>query len=292
MSICYATVDQLFDEQPSPNEDGVTTATKQKMLEYGFEVTGKFHQFLGYDFAPAIATKYRNVDQVWRNGRIQNDLLYLDEPLLATTSATLADGTALIENTDYRLEPRGVTPAYALRMISASYTWTAQSDASNDITITGVWGWHDDYANAWIDSANTISEALDTSETGITVTDSPGGATIQGLMPQFSPGNLIKIDNEYMTVIEVTISTNVLTVIRGSRGSTAATHDIGAAITVFKPTPAIIRAAKKQTAFDLARAGQFTRVSFDGVRVTSVPDILPEVEQILHSFSFLTLGGI
>ncbi|KKK65617.1 hypothetical protein LCGC14_2972320, partial [marine sediment metagenome] len=83
-----------------------------------------------------------------------------------------------------------------------------------------------------------------------------------------------------------------LTVVRGIRGSTAATHDAGTQIDVFKPESVIVRAARKQTAFKLARAGQFKRVSFDGVRIESLPDVLPSVVQDLESIDFLVLGGV
>lgn len=289
MTITYATLDQVYDEEQPISEASVTDVKKQKILEFGQEVVSGFTQQRGFEFAPHIDTKYRNVVETVERGRIRGNLLYLDEPLLSATTVTLGDTTVLVEGTDFRLQPRGETPAYALRMINTALSWTARTDSTSDISILGEWGWRRNYAAAWIDSTDANVGALTATIVTIVTTDADG-ADGQGLRPRFSPGNMLRIDSEFMSV--VSISSETLTVVRGIRGSTAATHDAGTQIDVFKPESVIVRAARKQTAFKLARAGQFKRVSFDGVRIESLPDVLPSVVQDLESIDFLVLGGV
>lgn len=66
------------------------------------------------------------------------------------------------------------------------------------------------------------NEALDSSETGIDV--------VAGDAVKFAVGDTILIDNEYMKVTAIDTSTDVLTVTRGTLGSTAASHSTNAEI--------------------------------------------------------------
>lgn len=289
MTITYATVDQIYAEQPPVLETSVTTTQVQDMLEYGQAVAAKFDRVRGFEFAPRVATKYHNVVEAIFSGRVIGYLFYLDEPLLAVTTVTLGDGTVLVENTDYRLHPRGETPAYALRMINTSKSWAARDDSTSDISILGKWGWHNDYTRAWVDSDDHVQDvSVTATQLTIITTDADGRGT-DGLIPRFSPGNMIRIDSEYMSVMS--ISSQTLTVVRGIRGSTSATHTNGTQIDVFKPDSSIVRAAKRQTVYDLSRAGKFTRVTFEGVGIETTPDVIPEVQQILDNIPFVGWWG-
>ena len=103
------------------------------------------------------------------------------------------------------------------------------------LTVTGVWGWHDDYANAWKLSTDSIpGGGITSSATNFTVA-SVGGADAWGLTPRFSPGQLIKVDTEYMHMVAANSGTNTLTVVRAANGSTAATHAAAAPISIYVP---------------------------------------------------------
>lgn len=75
---------------------------------------------------------------------------------------------------------------------------------------------------AWPDFTTTVAEALDATETGVDLT------AVTALAEQ----SLIEVDSEVMRVIS--ISSLTATVMRGDRGSTAATHD-NAATAKFYP---------------------------------------------------------
>jgi hypothetical protein len=81
------------------------------------------------------------------------------------------------------------------------------------LTVTGTWGWHEDWDNAFVDTA-TLNGNI--TNTDLTLDVQAGEGAL------FSPGHMIKIDAEYMEV--TSIATNTLTVTRGFNGSTAAAH--------------------------------------------------------------------
>ena len=74
---------------------------------------------------------------------------------------------------------------------------------------------------AKVTATATLAEDLDTSETGVDVSDGP----------EFDIGQTILIDSEQMKISNIV--SNTLTVTRGANGSTAATHTNGAAIKVY-----------------------------------------------------------
>lgn len=61
-----------------------------------------------------------------------------------------------------------------------------------------------------------VNEALDDNETAVTMTT--------GQAVRFAVGDVIRIDDEYMSITAIDTSTEVLTVVRGALSSTAATH--------------------------------------------------------------------
>ena len=101
---------------------------------------------------------------------------------------------------------------------------------------------------------------------------------------------LIKIDDEYMSVVATDTTEDELTVIRAVRGSTAATHDVDAAISVFVPQPEITRATQLMAFFDYARRGNITQVKFDGVVEVQGIEVPKEVSEILSAFTPIWIG--
>ena len=100
--------------------------------------------------------------------------------------------------------------------------------------VTGTWGYHDDWANAWQDSGDTLQAAV-SSTTATTITiGNADGADIYGLTPRFKVQQLLKIDSEYCYVSGKNTTTNALTLRRGVNGSTAATHDNGSTVYVYR----------------------------------------------------------
>ena len=164
-------------------------------------------------------------------------MLYFDDDLLEVVSITNGDGVT-VTLTDLFYEPRRMYPKYAIGFeVGTSDVWTYSTTPENAISVNAVWGYHDDWGNAWINSMDEVEDAagINASVTTITVND-VNGANIDNDSPRFSVGMLLKVESEWMEVTAATNSTaDTLTVKRAARGSTAATHAKNTPIYVFSP---------------------------------------------------------
>jgi hypothetical protein len=175
----------------------------------------------GRHFHPTIETRLYDVPE----GRE----LWLDDDLLAATTVTNGD---LVAVTEYNLLPPNYYPKYAVRLKDwSSVYWTTDSNSGSEqvISVLGVWGFHQKYAlRGWLLGSTLNENPLNATDLTFTA--------ISGTL--FSPGQIIKIENEIMNV--TTVATNDLTVIkRGDNGSTAATHVLTTPIYIWQPEPDI-----------------------------------------------------
>ena len=99
--------------------------------------------------------------------------------------------------------------------------------------VLGLWGYHDDYDNAWRDSGDTLQAEVDASATILTVSN-VGGPDAWGDSPRFRVQKLLKIDSEFLYVIRADTDTE-LQVVRGVNGTVATTHAVDATIYVYQP---------------------------------------------------------
>lgn len=249
-------------------------------------VTGRFRDRLKpRDFLPQKMTIY--VDALGYHIDDEQGLLGLatrlgNYPLLAVTSVVDGVGNTLVLNTDYRMYPRGITPAFHLHLLTGD-SWSKYSETWVEaIAVTGTFGYHSDYANAWLDSGDTVeNDPLTNSGTSLIV-----NAVIASGQARFSAGQLLQIGSEWLEVAATDQETNTLTVRRGARGTTAAEHVKNTPISIFQVEPALNRAAWRLAAFLYARRGAFDRSRFDGVATTEFPDDMPgEIENVLALFS-------
>ena len=214
--------------------------------------------------------------------------LRLPFPLLAYTSAVVFGSQTPTEQTaisNGAIYPYGAAPAWELTITGASNGWYIAPDTF--ALITGVWGYHRDYANAWV-SVDTLAAAIvSTTATSLTVAD-VDGVDEYGQTPRLSTGNLIKVDSEYLEITATNTTTNVVTVRRGQNGSTAATHLIAAPVSVWRPEDMIRRAVARQAGLMVARQGAYTTVSVEatGTEVRYPVDLLVELRAALQEFSY------
>ncbi len=96
----------------------------------------------------------------------------------------------------------------------------------NAISITALWGYHPQWADAWESSGDSVQESpLAADDATITVTDAAN----------FQVGHLLRIGDEYIRVLGVDRPANVLTVARGVQGTSAAEHSSGTGIDLYQP---------------------------------------------------------
>ena len=223
-------------------------------------------------------------------------LLSLKDDLLSCDTLTTENTATEIASADYvlmtangrynqtpfsqiQLQPDGTTTEFA-------YNGTPyQANA-----ITGPWGFHSDWSNAWEDSGDTVQDVggIDASETVITVTDAHGD-DINGIPVRFKHQQLIKIEDEYMWITDVNSTDNELTVRRARNGTTGATHANAKEIYIFRPMADVLQAMEVLSAHiyrrkdsvgtpdDRPLAGEHGQIF--------LPSVLPEdVKQILRPY--------
>ena len=171
-------------------------------------------------FVPYRAT--RTFDA--RGDHINAWRLNLDADLLAIETMTNGNGTAFL-STDYVLHRANAYPKRrVLLKDSASQTFTYDDDWEDAISIDGIWGYHENYPLAWVNTNETVpGGGMTASVTTLTLTDIDArDAQYNKRVETF---DILRIDDEYLRVMEINTTTNVITLLRGQLGTTAATHD-------------------------------------------------------------------
>ena len=128
-------------------------------------------------FQPRVASIAHDV-----NLRDVSELL-LKEDLLELQSISNGDDSS-INTSDV------IQVADAVLRLTNGTVFTYDETPVSAITVTGIWGYHPDWQNAWEDSGDSVQDAsLSASATSITVTDADAGNS-----PRFQVGQLIRLE--------------------------------------------------------------------------------------------------
>lgn len=284
----YATLADVEAEKKS----AVAVADRPYILRQLREVTARIARLAGgygYDFEPRYAAVRITPHPANVNSRTKT--LDIGKDLLEIIAIT-ADGTPLTEGTTVYAEPLGEYPIRVLRIdpdIDTAW-WPSGSacDPYNSIVITGFWGYRRYYDQEGFLATDTIQDAAGITANANTVTvDDSNGADYYGLPPRFSPGMLIRMDNELAEVTAVDDTTSTLTILRGQRGTTAAAHATGVAIHVWNIEPEIRRITARQVALQYARKGAFQQAEISDLGIVTYPgDLASEVRGVLQGFMY------
>jgi len=192
--------------------------------------------------------------------------LMLDADLLACTTLTV-DSSA-VDAANYYLYPVNIYPKQWIELhkgAAVSFLWTDTPQRS--ISIAGVWGYHDDYANAWEGSGDTVQNTTEISASGTTLTVVDGG--------NFAVRQTLLCESEQVLVTG--ISGNNLTVKRGHNGTTAAAHANGKALSIWRPPYDVQHIAIRLAAWLYQQKdAPFQRTANPQMGVVVVPAALPE----------------
>jgi len=175
-----------------------------------------------------------------------DDLLLLDRDLLEVTTLTTENGGETIASGDYFLK-NGLSsnrPPYSVIALDDEdkcWKWDGTKREAN--RVTGIWGYHEDWSDAWGDSGDTVQTTITDSATSVTVADGDG-ADERGFHPRFQRGQLIRFGSsstaEYAYITAVDGET--LTIKRGVNGSTAASQADTTSIYIYRPQSDIVMA--------------------------------------------------
>lgn len=143
------------------------------------------------------------------------------------------------------------------------------------LTITGTWGWHEDWNNAFVVTSKATPAIISTTATTFNVTTDSGKL--------FSPGHMILIDSEYMEITK--IATDTLTVTRGFNGSTAAAHLDDAEVSILQIPEDIQRVTARHSDLLYARRGSFEVQTLTQVGIVQYPqDLILELENTVSNY--------
>lgn len=284
MSVLYATLAEVKQQMQAntTTDDSIATA----LLRQVSRRVDRYFKSQRPLFAPVKET--RQLAFAARRISSVHNTFALRDPLLSLDSVTVM-GTALGASA---VEAWGVSqpmaPYYHLRLTDPSTSWydNYDQDVAPQVSVAGVWGWHADYANAYV-SLDALAAGIDASTTSLTVADADG-TDEYGLTPRFSVGSILRIDSELMDVTAVDTGTNTLTVRRAVLGTTAAAHDNAAAVEVYRVDEDIRQAVTRQVGLQYARRGAYDVLTTDGVTTTQFPsDVLATFRNILMEFAYL-----
>jgi hypothetical protein len=236
---CYATLAELR-KRLDRTDDKVSD--DERYLEKLRAATNFIERMTSRIFEPVKASNKFD----WHSPSV---LLFTRIDLLSLTSVTDSNGT--VDTSDAVLLGNG--PYYGIEFDPTTSYLAYNTTPTKAITVAGVWGWHDDYDSAWLDSLDALVESVNSSVKLIKVA-SATASDAYGRSNRFSAGRLIRVDTEYLRVVSVDTSTSdyhTLTVERGVNGTTAAAHDADTAIDSYTPS-LVIRETCLQLAAYLA----------------------------------------
>jgi hypothetical protein len=214
----------------------------------------------------------------------------LPDPLLALSGVVLGTETLTVDTHVEVYPDTNDTPYHELRLMNWSRLWydyPTTDYAPLTVQITGTWGRHPDYSNAW-QAVDTVQDTpLLSSATTLTVVD-VDGVDEEGRTPRIGRGDLLRIDTEYLAVTDTDTSANTATVRRGVFGSTAAEHALNTDVEVWRVDEPLRRAVARQAAFQVARQGSYTttEISAMGAEVRYPNDLLPELRNVLRGYQW------
>lgn len=220
---CYATLDQI-----RTRNNVVGTGDDPRLLSKLRIASRNLERATHREFQPTYATysfDYCNSSQVNLGSR---DLLAVTA---VHSGVTVSGDTTALDISSIIAFDQGY-----LELDPSVDTFTYVGTKRNAITVTGYWGWHDDYsASGWHGSNLTVNATHNTTITTLTTTTNTA-ADAWGLTTSISAGSLIRVTTagavEYMQVLAVP-STTTFTVQRGANGATAIAHSAGSAIEIY-----------------------------------------------------------
>ena len=214
--------------------------------------------------------------------------LRLTDPLLALSALSIAS-TALVIDTGVAAWPDTTAPIEYLRLLNCTdYSWYHDPGCTDcggplTVTVTGLWGLHRDYASAWA-AVDALTAGITSSATTVPVADADG-TDEYGLTPRFSPGDLIKVDDEFMEI--TAIASNNLTVRRAQNGTTAAAHDSADTVSVWRVEEAVRHEVARQAGLMYARFGAYTSMEVTGMGEMRYPtDLLTSLKATLAAYAY------
>jgi hypothetical protein len=263
---------------------GKATADDDLFRRYIRDATALVEQYTGRSFVPEWRT--RHFDAV--GDHISARALDVRD-LLAVTALVNGDGT-VIPPSQVVLRPSDRWPKIRIQLRAAAPAFCCDGDPLEAIQVAGVWGFHEAYDRAWIDTLDAVQDdPLGQNAATITVADADGpderGDT------RFPALGYLKLEDEVAQVTAIDANANTLAVRRAQLGTTAAEHAQGTAIARYAPMANVENACLAlavwmyRTKDSLGEKIQF----LDGTQVIT-HEAPPQIRQVLQHYRKLRVG--
>lgn len=279
--------DQLMRADLSGSDPAPVNSEDADFVDY---VDGAIHamsrfigQYTDRAFVPYRDTKYWYFSDSrflrWGYGyNAMPSIIPLPEDLIVTNSLTW-DGTALSASY-YRESPPNELPYDAI-IFDSSNLPARGTDFDASLAISAIWGYRTSLVDAWVTISSSVTLAS-SSTTSLSVTDASLYKTWQYL----------KIEDEYLQVTARNETTDVLTVVRGVNGTTAAIHT-AQACQIYKPLPDVEMAATRLVAYAYAHRndrGNQVEILPDGTASLNTIPLL--VQNTLRQYQRRSWGAV
>jgi len=292
----YTTYDRVTSEIKGTQANAVA-GTQQQIMGYIRTVTNRVRSFR-FEFEPQYQA--RKITPSRRNVNSFMGTLSLGASLLECFSITVGGQSVAYGSTVIPYPNDGSTPIRQLRIAAPSggplMSWypccISPDQYFESIVITGFWGIREFYTAQGFFTSTQTCPALTSTQTSFVVSSITGPDPYYRT-PEFSPGNLLRIDNELMEITYIDTATKTLYVMRGANGTTAAAHTLGTAILVWEPEEDIAGEVTRQAALLYARRGSYEQVTTlpDGVSITYPSDLLPALKAAVQRFNYVPYSG-
>ncbi len=262
------TLDKVKAELREDSNSVVDDATEERfILDQIDVVTERIYETTRRTFIPTRKTEWIESKLFRDGGTVKDDTLYLLDPLQELLGITI--GETVISLSNATPIPAGDEHYWRIRLTGTSWL------SDRDIYIEGIWAYRKVRSQGWINSRATVVGSVDDTDYDITVSDVDGvDARLE--MPQFSPGQLIRIDDEFLQVRAVNVDDNIISVIRGVNGTEASAYAGGETILTWYPEPSIQRAATRWAMSMYRRRAQLATTQTEGLNAIQYPPDAPE----------------
>ncbi len=224
--------------------DSVDTVQRSQLKQLLFDVSDEIMNDWHRTFVPFISShtvKARSSE--WRNGwsycngnYVYNLLRVPYGDLLSLSSVVLNDET--LSASYYELSPSDSYPAWQVSFDGDNVTLPTGTAFSTSLVLNGTWGYHENPSAMW-SSIGTLQSAINSSDTTFVAT--------VGTVASFETYQYLQIDSEILFVTSVLAAAPyTITVERGTRGSTAASHLISTSIKAYRQMPSVIKGVRRR----------------------------------------------
>lgn len=248
------------------------TADDDKLRRLILVAGQTFSNLVGSRLAPYKDIKYYNHPYPLTN------VLKLNDNLLEIIEVKTEGGDVTLLNSDLILkcgDNTNLTPydTIEIKTTSDNVFFNIGQTAQNANIVTGIWGWHDELDNMWINTNDTV---VSSTSTTITVDNADGLNAI--FETRFDKMQLCKVvqgsSYEFIVVSDLNTTTNILTVIRAVNGTSQLTLTGGETIYSYNPPYDIEQAVRRLAAW-YYRAKDSQRADLDRPVITNVGVVMP-----------------